>query len=283
MRYFAITLLGILAIASLAYGGYREAFEEEFLMMPWAGGVQAEESSCIECHTSDEMKEEYRGIPEQWRVSWHYQNDVSCHDCHGGDERDASLAMSHKRGFVGVPANTEVPEFCGKCHIRILNFYRESGHGEVLARTGEGPSCVTCHGSHNIQKASIDIINEQRCTQCHSYERAKEMKQALFLVENELVSIEEDLARLKASGALPEEMEKSFFNTQAEFRTLFHAIDVDLINERTDEFTDKLGQIEAKKQGIFEELEFRKNLSSALMFLILGMGVVLILLSKSRE
>ncbi|MGD2079555.1 MAG: multiheme c-type cytochrome [Nitrospirota bacterium] len=283
MRYFAIALLGILAIATLAYGGYREAFEKEFLMMPWAGGVQAEESSCIGCHTSEEMKEEYKDIPEQWRMSWHFQNEVSCHDCHGGDEKDASLAMSHKRGFLGVPANTEVPDFCGKCHIRILNFYRESGHGEVLARTGEGPSCVTCHGSHNIQKASIEIINEQRCTQCHSYERAKEMKQALFLVENELVSIEEDLARLKASGALPEEVEKSFFNTQAEFRTLFHAIDVDLIKERTDEFTDKLGQIETKKQGIFEELEFRKNLSSTLMFLFLGMGVVLILISRSRE
>jgi len=142
---------------------------------------------------------------------------------------------------------------------------------------------VTCHGSHNIQKASINIINEQRCTQCHSYERAKQMKQALFLVENQLVSMENDLVRLKASGALPEEMGKSFFNTQAEFRTLFHAIDVDLIKDRTDEFTDRLAEIEVKKRGIFEELEFRKKLTSTLMILFLGMGVVLILLSRPRE
>ncbi|MEJ2314067.1 MAG: cytochrome c3 family protein [Nitrospirota bacterium] len=283
MRYLAIALLGVLAFASLSYGGYREAFEKEFLTMPWAGGVQVEESSCIACHTSDGMKEEYKDIPEQWRMSWHYQNDVSCHDCHGGDEKDASLAMSHKRGFVGVPTNTEVPDFCGKCHIRILKLYRKSGHGEVLARTGNGPNCVTCHGSHNIQKASINIINEQRCTQCHSYERAKQMKQALFLVENQLVSMENDLVRLKASGALPEEMGKSFFNTQAEFRTLFHAIDVDLIKDRTDEFTDRLAEIEVKKRGIFEELEFRKKLTSTLMILFLGMGVVLILLSRPRE
>jgi nitrate/TMAO reductase-like tetraheme cytochrome c subunit len=282
MKYIVLALIIVIAIASAVYGDYREAFEKEFLLMPWAEGKSVEESSCLGCHTSDEMKAEYRDIPDQWKMSWHHQNEVSCHDCHGGDRNDATLAMSHKRGFMGVPSDTEVPDFCGKCHIRILKIYRESGHGKVLASTGNGPSCVTCHGSHNIQKASIDIINEQRCTKCHSYERAKEMKQALFLIEDRLVTAEGDIEKLKAIGALGDETEKSFFNTQAEFRTLFHAIDVDLVKTRTDEFAGKLDSIEAKITGIYDELGFRKNLASVLMLLFAGMGIVTFLISKSN-
>ena len=86
------------------------------------------------------MKEDYRGIPADWRKSWHYQNGVSCQDCHGGDPKDAARSMQPESGFVGVPKPKMVPEFCGKCHLGIKENYLESGHGKALMTTGGVPT-----------------------------------------------------------------------------------------------------------------------------------------------
>ena len=89
--------------------------------------------------------------------------------------------------------------------------YIKSGHGRTVCDAAEGPTCVTCHGSHNIQQASMDIINEQLCSRCHTYERAKEMKQALFMVESKLNTINMDLQRLRLLGISTGNMEKAYF------------------------------------------------------------------------
>ncbi|MGD1074963.1 MAG: cytochrome C [Thermodesulfovibrionales bacterium] len=281
MRYVFLVLVVVLfTLPSITSGSYREEFEKEFLSEPW-GGEQTEVDVCIECHSSDKMKPSFRNIVDEWNTSWHAQNKISCHDCHGGDPTDAAVAMSPQRGFLGAPKYDQVPEFCGKCHVGILKYYLESGHGKALKATGNGPNCVTCHGAHNIQKASIDIINEQRCTKCHSYERAKIMKQALFVTEEKISNLESSLKRLKAQGVFAEDEEKSLFSTEAEFRTLFHTVDVSLVKERTDDFTRKLNAVEKGIQETFLELDFRKNFSAFLMLLFAGMGIVIFLLSKT--
>ena len=247
------------------------------------GGKGQEETVCLGCHDSDMMKPELRSIPSEWRKSWHYQNDVSCHNCHGGDPKDADTAMSREKGFVGKPGYTEVPQFCGKCHIGILKNYLEGGHGKALQSTQSGPNCVTCHGSHGIQKANIDIINEERCTQCHTYERAKTMKQALFLTEKKIREVEEGIKTLKKAGVFTEDQEKTLFNTEAEFRTLFHSVDVSLIKDRTDGFIKKLDQIDSQVKDFSRQLFFRKNFALFLMLVFLGIGIVFFMLSKSPE
>lgn len=280
MKRYILSLLIVFTLCTAAFAGYRELFEREFLLKPWAGG-EVEASVCIECHTSDIMKSELQAIPKEWQMSWHYENRVSCHDCHGGDPDDATMSMSPQRGFVGTPKYTEVPEFCGKCHVGILRNYLESGHGKALKPSRRGPNCVVCHGSHKIQKASIDIINEQRCTQCHSYERAKEMKQALFLTEKKIRNIDKALKELRADGVYTAEEEKTIFRTTAEFRTLFHTINVSLVKKRTDDFTKKFDLIEKKIEATFDELAFRRNFSAFLMLVFVGMAVVIFLLSKT--
>ena len=279
MRYLLYLLIAILVVPSIAAAGYREEFEREFLSKPWAG-EQVEVNACIGCHSSDTMKQEYRLIVENWKASWHAQNNISCSDCHGGDPKDAAMSMSPQRGFIGTPKNTEIPNFCGRCHIGILKNYLESGHGRAFMSSGRGPNCATCHGTHRIDKASIDIINEQTCTKCHSYERARGMKQALFVIEKKMGDMERDLKALRKEGIFTDEKERSLFSTQAEFRTLFHTVDVSLVKQRTDEFTAKLGIIDKDMQDIFNELRFRKNFSAFLMLLFTGMGILILIYSK---
>jgi nitrate/TMAO reductase-like tetraheme cytochrome c subunit len=255
-----------------------------FLILALAAAGQAVENQepvCIQCHDSDMMKPEFRKIPAEWRQSWHYQNGVACNDCHGGDPVDAAMAMSPQRGFVGAPKYQAVPEFCGKCHIGILKNYIESGHGKALKASGRGPNCVTCHGSHRVQKADIDIINEQRCSQCHTYDRARTMKQALFATEQKIRDIGNSLKKLSSQGIYTGEEEKALFRTEAEFRTLFHTVNVSLVKEKTDGFQGQLDAIQKKADALFAELRSRRNFSGLLLLILLVTGVVAYQLAKT--
>ncbi len=287
MRYILSLLILTVVVAAqaspaAAMAGYRETFQKEFLSEPWAGDRE-ESDACIECHSSDIIKPEFRNIITEWKKSWHYQNDVSCHNCHGGDPKDASTSMDPHRAFAGTPKSARVPEFCGKCHIGILKNYLESGHGKSLKSSGKGPTCVACHGSHNIQKANIDIINEKLCTECHSYERSKVMRQALFLTEKKIEELNNRLDQLKTEGIVADEEAKSLFSTYGEFRTLFHTEDVSLVKQRTDEFTKKLGVIDKRIQYLFDELRFRRNFSAFLALVFMGIGAVILLIAKTKK
>jgi len=281
MKYM-IPLFIILIFPPASQADWREQFIKEFLPKPWAS-PQVQKDICIDCHSSDMMKPETRDIPRKWETSWHSENGISCHNCHGGDPEDAENAMSPQKGFVGTPKYAQVPEFCGKCHVGILKNFLESGHSKALQSSGKGPNCVTCHGSHDIQKASINIINEQLCIKCHSYERVKVMKQALFVTENKMNEIDKNLKELKAKGVFTEEEEKNFFNTQAQFRILFHTEDVSLVKKQTDEFAKKLEQVKVKIQKNYEELGFRRDFSALLMMLFVGMAIGFWLLSKNPK
>lgn len=248
-----------------------------------AAGRAAEnrEPVCIQCHDSDMMKPEFRKIPAEWRQSWHYQNGVACNDCHGGDPVDAAMSMSPQRGFVGTPKYQAVPEFCGKCHVGILKNFIESGHGKALKASSSGPNCVTCHGAHAVQRASIDIINEQRCTQCHTYDRARTMKQALFTTEQKIGDIRNSLKKLSSQGIYTGEEDKELFRTEAEFRTLFHTVDVSLVKQKTDGFREKLDAIRNKADALFAELRSRRNFSGLLLLLFAGSAIVVFLLART--
>jgi hypothetical protein len=277
-----IVILVILFSNGFSQAGYRETFEKHFLLSPWSI-AEGETSACIQCHTSNDMGPEMHEITRQWKDSWHAQNNISCHDCHGGAPEDASMSMMHQRGFKGSPTNLDIPDFCGTCHIAILDNYLKSGHGKTFIDSAEGPTCTTCHGSHNIQQASMDIINDQLCSQCHTYDRAKEMKQALFLVENKLNNIGKNLERLKLIGISKDKQEKAFFRNHAEFRALFHSIDVDAIRIKSSDYTQKLEVIESEIGESFKQLAYRRNFSAYLFLIFIGLSIVVFLLAKSYD
>ncbi len=278
-----LTVVFFFSLVSAAAGDWSEFLQKEFPKTPWAQRPRVERNVCIDCHTSDLMREDYKEIPAEWRKSWHYQNGVSCQDCHGGDPKDAARSMKPESGFVGVPKPKEVPEFCGKCHLGIKENYLESGHGKALMTTGRGPNCVTCHHSHDVQKAEISIINEKLCGVCHTYDRAREMKAALMLTEQKINKIDHDLKILKAGLIATQDEEKVLFQTQAEFRTLFHSVDVKMVQNRTGEFSKKLADIAQGVQKGFRELEFRQDFAIFILLIFVGLGIALFFLGRGSE
>ncbi len=279
-----LTIICFLSLVSVSPGAWTDLLQQEFPKTPWQQRPRVEQNVCIDCHTSDLMKKEYQVIPADWRQSWHYKNGVSCQDCHGGDPKDAAKSMTPASGFVGVPKPKEVPQFCGKCHLGIMQNYLESGHGKALMTTGRGPNCLICHGSgHKIQKAHIDIINEKLCGVCHTYDRAREMKAALLLTEQQINKIDRELKTLQAGLIATQDEQKVLFQTQAEFRTLFHTVDVKLVQDQTAEFTKKLSVLQKQVQKGFEELKFRQNFAIFIILILVGLGICLFLLSRKSS
>lgn len=282
MRYF-FTLVCLFSLVSVAQGDWTEMLQQKFPITPWAQRPRVERNVCIDCHTSALMPAKYRKIPGEWRTSVHYRNGVSCQDCHGGDSKDASRAMLPEAGFVGVPKPNQIPEFCGKCHLGIKDNYLASGHGKALMTTGRGPNCVLCHGSHNIQIATINIINPKLCGICHKYDRARMMKAALFSTEIKIHHIEQGLKTLRAGLISTQDEEKALFQTQAEYRTLFHTVDVTLVESKTAEFSKKLAAISQQVQKGFQELQFRQNFAIFIMLIFIGLGITIFLLGRRSE
>lgn len=196
-----------------------------FMMLPALSASAAEPATrpvCLTCHASQTGK---GGKPvAQWQESIHAQNGISCHHCHGGDPSDSINAMSPERGFLGVPRETAIPAFCGRCHVGIRDDYLNSAHGRALGRGG--PTCVTCHGSHDVRKVALDLINEQRCSSCHTYDRARAIKEAMAQNEGRLVQAERDLARLRGMGIDTAGQEQKLFALKNRYHRLFHNVDV---------------------------------------------------------
>ncbi|MDH3783407.1 MAG: hypothetical protein OES33_11875, partial [Desulfobulbaceae bacterium] len=67
------------------------------------------------------------------------------------------------------------------------------------------------------------------------------------------------------------------------YRALFHSINVDAVRAKSSEYTQKLEIIEAEINDSFKQLAFRRNFSAYLFLIFIGLGIVVLLLSKSYE
>ena len=158
-----------------------------------AGGA----TSCVVCHGDPAVFEgEDLAIAQAHPEDVHARVGLSCHDCHGGnpdpalaDDDAAAMDEGFAGGpYVGAPARTEVPAFCGRCHSQptIMRRYKPdarvdqereywtSSHGLALARGDTGvATCIDCHGSHDIQRVDAPESRvyptrvAETCNGCH--------------------------------------------------------------------------------------------------------------------
>ena len=85
-----------------------------------------------------------------------------CTDCHG----------AHNVQDPNTPRSRS-PQTCERCHSTIYAAYAESVHGSALIGQGneDVPTCVDCHGVHNVQGPSnspFHLFSPQICASCHT-------------------------------------------------------------------------------------------------------------------
>ena len=135
--------------------------------------------TCARCHANQEIAQKL-SIPvvrpvEAYLASAHGRAVAAgrraavCSDCHGSH---AILPGSDPRSSIW---RTHVPETCGTCHQQVLAAYRDSVHGEAVARgVREAPVCTDCHGEHRILRTTEAAspvfaanIPRETCGRCH--------------------------------------------------------------------------------------------------------------------
>lgn len=242
-----------------------------------AQAVEQPETVCIQCHGS--LPDRLGAPVKLWRSSIHAENGISCNNCHGGDPKNAAVAMTPQRGFIGVPKEPQIPAFCGRCHPGVQKDYLASAHGRALGKGG--PTCVTCHGNHQVLRASLSLINEKSCTRCHSFERAKAIRDAMQQTEARIEGISRRIGAFQVSGVDTERMSKALFAVRNRFHTLFHDVDVARVQGESSKINAELGKIDAQLKVIDDEQSRRRVIGGIAVGTALLLAVLFHLLTKS--
>ncbi len=240
---------------------------------------EATEIVCIQCHSK--MPEKYSQPVKLWRGSIHAENGIACNGCHGGDPKDAANAMNPARGFLGAPKEPAIPAFCGRCHVGVLKDYLASAHGRMLGKGG--PTCVTCHGNHQVIKASIELINEKSCSRCHSFERARIIRDAMQETESIIVAIDGRISAYTLTGTDTGKLEKDLFAVRNRFHTLFHNVNADLVTKESAGIQDDLKKIQIVLATLDDAQQKRKIAGAAAVSFLLLFALVLHLFRKTID
>lgn len=250
------------------------------LLLPVSSfAAEPAEIVCIQCHSTMPGK---IGEPVKlWKGSVHAENGIACNACHGGDPKDAANAMSPARGFLGAPKEAAIPAFCGRCHVGVLKDYLASAHGKALGKGG--PTCVTCHSNHLVVKASLEIINEKRCSQCHSFERARTIRDAMQETEGMIVAMDKRIAAYKGEGVDTENLEKGLFAVRNRFHTLFHNVDVGMVKKESAGIQGDLKKIQDQIKALDDSRQQRKIAGAVAVSAMLLLALFAHLLRKTFD
>ncbi len=138
----------------------------------YAAGSEEVRNSCVHCH-SQLPSTSFVGVKSHsWKGSIHQKKGVTCDKCHGGNPLASGEKEAH-RGVLGS-SNPEsmvyyknVPATCGRCHGAEFYKFNQSLHYSRLESTGQGPDCVTCHGSMVTTILIPDTVAAV-CARCHN-------------------------------------------------------------------------------------------------------------------
>ncbi len=148
------------------------------LMLHGDANADAEHNTCIECHADSKLLVQNKKLFDyfqEWKISIHALEGITCDECHGGDPSVADKKKSHLPGVAPTDEASgiyfrNVVETCGDCHEEILNSFKQSEHFKHVAakqQEDQGPTCVTCHGSIDVEILGVTSVTDS-CVRCHN-------------------------------------------------------------------------------------------------------------------
>jgi len=126
-------------------------------------------TTCRQCH--QEQYDKTLDSVHQKALAGGNTNAAICTDCH--NPHTQTPLTDAATGELLPEARVHIPQTCARCHNAIYEQYKASIHGSALI--GEGnldvPTCIDCHGVHNIQNpttASFRVYSPLLCSKCHT-------------------------------------------------------------------------------------------------------------------
>ena len=126
-------------------------------------------TSCEQCHA--EQFDLTLDSVHQKSLAGGNQNAAVCADCH--DPHTQQPLTNPDTGELLDSARLHVPATCAQCHSAIYDTYEKSVHGSALTQEGnlDVPTCIDCHGVHNIQDPTTATYRNSTpylCANCHT-------------------------------------------------------------------------------------------------------------------
>ena len=224
-------------------------------------------STCKRCHGDADTMRGY-GIPtdqfDKYAKSVHgvalLQNQdtgsPACNDCHGNHG-------------AAPPEVASVSQVCGRCHVNNMQYFAASAMGRAFERE-KLHNCEECHGNHEVQKTSDDMVgvgDRSVCVNCHSagdkgYEAAGRIHDHLMQLTT--VYHEAEMKRSEVDRKGMDDVEISFLLQDAhqgliQSRTLVHTFDPDRVGEKTNEGVLKAKQALELSASEVKAYRFRRQ------------------------
>lgn len=127
---------------------------------------------CQRCHTNEYERTQDSAHAEA--MSSGKREAAVCSDCHTAH---ATKQWVVPQSYQTLPeARTAIPQTCALCHNAIYQKYSQSVHGAALTEENnpDVPTCIDCHGVHNIQNpttSAFRLRSPQICSRCHTDEQ----------------------------------------------------------------------------------------------------------------
>ena len=125
-------------------------------------------TSCQQCH--QEQYDKTLDSVHQRALAGGNTNAAICTDCHNPHTQ---TMLTDASGVLLPDARVKIPQTCARCHSTIYETYKESVHGAALIGedNSDVPTCIDCHGVHNIGDPTTDsfrLNSPQLCSKCHT-------------------------------------------------------------------------------------------------------------------
>jgi hypothetical protein len=146
----------------------------------------------------------------------------------------------------------------------------QSAHARALLQgVQKAPNCVKCHTAHKQQKVTLDLINPKTCGECHDYQRAERLKEAMYGMEGELTAMEKRQHAVFLEGLDVGQETKSLFYLRNRTHRLTHVLDVKRILGDLGAIRPDLKALDRRVRSKEKTIVDRKALGSGVMVLFL--------------
>jgi nitrate/TMAO reductase-like tetraheme cytochrome c subunit len=124
---------------------------------------------CQKCH--QEQYDQTLDSIHQKQLAGGNNNAAICTDCH--NPHTQTRLTDPTTGTLLPEARLHIPQTCARCHSAIYEAYRTSVHGAALTdeKNQDVPTCISCHGVHNIQDPRTEAFRTNSpilCSGCHT-------------------------------------------------------------------------------------------------------------------
>ena len=123
-------------------------------------------SNCAACHLT--AGRELTDAAIFFARSVHDLQGLTCYDCHGGNREDDARAHEEAFGFIGTKLSAHL-KVCSDCHADEAERLAAGPHRWDFSKrvNTQFPTCIDCHGNHDIGNPPADFKLVNMCLDCH--------------------------------------------------------------------------------------------------------------------